>query len=198
MSNGRLAGIGSHHSARSETDEWLTPEWLIEALGPFDLDPCAPPVQPWPTAGRAFHAGDDGLAQSWENADGSPAFAWVNPPYSRIEPWMRRVAAHGHGLALIFARTETSVWFESIWGRATSVLFVRGRLTFHFPDGTPASANSGGPSALIAYGEEAHRRLLRGQVSGFDVATGRLLGPDRPVPGPRRVVAPAQGTYLFD
>lgn len=30
---------------------WLTPRNIIEATGPFDLDPCAAPApQPWPTA----------------------------------------------------------------------------------------------------------------------------------------------------
>lgn len=38
------------------------------------------------------------------------------------------------------------------WGRASGILFLRGRLHFLLPDGTPAKANSGAPSALIAYG----------------------------------------------
>ena len=31
-------------------DEWLTPPYVIEALGSFDLDPCSPIKRPWPTA----------------------------------------------------------------------------------------------------------------------------------------------------
>ena len=37
----------------------------------------------------------------------------MNPPYGPppvIGPWMRRMAAHGHGTALIFARTETAIF----------------------------------------------------------------------------------------
>lgn len=35
--------MGSHQSARAKTTTWLTPPELIQALGPFDLDPCASP-----------------------------------------------------------------------------------------------------------------------------------------------------------
>jgi hypothetical protein len=63
----------------------------------------------------------------------------------------------------VFARTETEAFFASVWPYARSVLFLRGRLTFHYPDGSlPRNgANSGGPSVLIAYGDEAHARLQR-------------------------------------
>lgn len=44
--------IGSHHSARSQTDEWLTPPEILGELGPFDLDPCAPLTRPWGTAAK--------------------------------------------------------------------------------------------------------------------------------------------------
>lgn len=36
--------------------EWLTPRNIVDALGPFDLDPCAPIVRPWPTAVQHYTA----------------------------------------------------------------------------------------------------------------------------------------------
>lgn len=30
------------HNPKVSTDEWYTPRWIIDELGPFDLDPCAP------------------------------------------------------------------------------------------------------------------------------------------------------------
>ena len=36
--------------ASNAHDEHLTPPWLIQSVGPFDLDPCAPIKRPWPTA----------------------------------------------------------------------------------------------------------------------------------------------------
>lgn len=32
------------------SDEWYTPKWMIDALGPFDLDPCSPKQSPFDTA----------------------------------------------------------------------------------------------------------------------------------------------------
>jgi phage N-6-adenine-methyltransferase len=144
----KLPGIGSHHSARSKTDEWLTPPRILRALGPFDLDPCSPVDRPWDTAARHLTIADDGLDHPWEGR------VWLNPPYSDVESWIRRLAAHDNGIALVFARTETAWWFESIWPRASALLFLRGRITFHHGDGSASRAghNSGGPSVLVSYG----------------------------------------------
>lgn len=46
--------LGSHERASGGTDEWLTPKWLVDRLGPFDLDPCSPINRPWATAARHF------------------------------------------------------------------------------------------------------------------------------------------------
>lgn len=40
----------SAHQKNGGHDEWLTPPEILLALGPFDLDPCAPIVRPWETA----------------------------------------------------------------------------------------------------------------------------------------------------
>ena len=43
-----------HTRTKQTTNDWITPRWLIEALGQFDLDPCACIPQPWPCAARQF------------------------------------------------------------------------------------------------------------------------------------------------
>lgn len=58
-------GIGSHQSHRMLKDEWLTPPEIIESLGPFDLDPCAPVNPPWKMADRHYTIKDNGLMQPW-------------------------------------------------------------------------------------------------------------------------------------
>lgn len=64
---------------------------------------------------------------------------------------MSRMADHGHGIALIFARTETKAFHRFVWEKASGVLFLRGRLHFCRPDGHPAANNAGAPSCLVAY-----------------------------------------------
>jgi hypothetical protein len=64
-------------------------------------------------------------------------------------------------MALIFARTETEMFFEAVWRAASAVLFLKGRLFFCRPDGVPARANAGAPSCLVAYGPQDRGRLER-------------------------------------
>ncbi len=155
------AGMGSHQRAVGGTDEWLTPPGLLQRLGPFDLDPCSPVQRPWDTARRHYSALDNGLHQPWEGR------VWLNPPYSTAEAWLQRLAKHGHGTALIFARTETASWQQWVWPQASAILFLRGRLKFHLPTGGLAAGNAGAPSALVAYGPSDAERLLQSRLSGF-------------------------------
>ncbi|MBP8176824.1 MAG: adenine methyltransferase [Xanthomonadales bacterium] len=152
--------IGGHQSARALKEEWLTPPELIRALGPFDLDPCAPVVRPWDTAAKHYTIHDDGLKQPWHG------MVWCNPPYGRkTGAWLERCDVHadlgGNAIALIFARTETEDFHNWVWDAASAVLFLRGRLHFHHANGQRAKANAGAPSCLIAYGRKAHERLER-------------------------------------
>lgn len=154
--------MGSHQSARAETTTWLTPPHIVDALGPFDLDPCAAPSpRPWPTALRHIELPEDGLAAEWYGR------VWLNPPYSFAAwQWLAKLADHGDGIALIFARTETAGFVREVWGKASAVLFIHGRLHFHYPDGTRAAANGGAPSVLVAYGAGAAERLRSAGIDG--------------------------------
>ncbi|MBY0364055.1 MAG: phage N-6-adenine-methyltransferase [Phreatobacter sp.] len=166
----RKAGIGSHQSAENMTETWLTPKFVLDELGPFDLDPCAAPEpRPWPTAKEHYTLPlQNGLLLPWNGR------VFLNPPYSRrLDAFMRRMGEHGQGTALIFARTETQIFHEEIWPKADAMLFLRGRLTFCRPDGTPAEANGGAPSVLIAYGEEDVERLAQCKLDGQFVPLSR-------------------------
>lgn len=139
--------MSSHQSARMLNDEWLTPPEIVKACGTFDLDPCSPIVRPWDTATQHFTKEDDGLSQLWSGR------VWCNPPFGREAiKWMRRMVQHGNGVALIPARTETIMFYETVWGAADAVLFIQGRPHFHYVDGRRAAANSGAPICLVAYG----------------------------------------------
>lgn len=37
---------------------------------------------------------------------------------------------------IIFARTETKMFFDFVWNKADTLLFIEGRLFFHYIDGT--------------------------------------------------------------
>lgn len=106
---------------------------------------------------------ENGLLSLWSG------FVWMNPPYgSALVTWLNRLALHGNGIALVFARTETRAFHSNVWPFASAILFLKGRLTFHQPSGesAPLGHNSGGPSVLIAYGPTARERLAHGSSLG--------------------------------
>lgn len=146
---------------RGASDVWLTPPHIVEAVGPFDLDPCAAIDQPWRTAATQYTTVDDGLAQVWHG------FTWCNPPFGPdVATWLARMATHGDGIALCAARTETRWFVNHVWAAADAVLFLHGRPHFHHPDGSRAAANSGAPICLVAYGRRAFGRLASCDLPG--------------------------------
>ena len=150
-------------NADSGEKTWLTPPHIIEALGPFDLDPCCPPNMPWQTAAQMVCRPDDGLAVDWTGKR-----VWLNPPYGREAiPFLRKMAktSEGGGILLIFARTDTSAWQDWIFPYAYGILFLRGRLRFCRPDGTPGETATA-PSALVAYSESDSLRLRSSKIAG--------------------------------
>lgn len=148
-----------HTRRENSTDDWITPRWILEAFGPFELDPCASATQPWPTADQMYKPpAADGLLLPWKG------FVFCNPPYGRaLGAWLNRMALHNNGIALTFARTETRAFRDYVWPFATCLMFLHGRVTFHLPNGEMSKAghNSGGPSVLIGYGYPALSRMAR-------------------------------------
>lgn len=141
-------GMGGHQSAKMKNDEWLTPPHILRSLGQFDLDPCAPVKRPWEMAKHHYSVMDDGLCQERSGR------VWCNPPYgAQAALWLHRCAEHKNATALIFARTETKMFFDHVWDSAAALLFIEGRLYFHNVHGERAAANAGAPSVLVAYDE---------------------------------------------
>lgn len=154
--------LSGHQSAAAVSVEWLTPPEILRRLGEFDLDPYCPPVMPWSTAKTMLTREHDGLAVAWRGR------VWLNPPFgSEAAHWLKKLADHGDGIALIPARTETKMFFRHVWSGASSVLFVEGRPHFHRPDGTRASFNSGAPICLVGYGKRNDRALEDSMLGQF-------------------------------
>jgi DNA N-6-adenine-methyltransferase (Dam) len=63
-------------------DDYCTPKWIADLIGPVDLDPCSN-AESHVRAYTQFRQSDDGLSQDWR-----PYSTWfVNYPYSKGGPW---------------------------------------------------------------------------------------------------------------
>ena len=137
-----------HYS--SKTNEWSTPQDFFDELDKefnFTLDPCSTSENA--KCAKYFTVEDDGLKQDWSND-----VVFMNPPYGRgIKHWIKKAyEEHMKGatvVCLIPSRTDTTYWHDYIFGKASDIRFLRGRLKFG------DSKNSAPfPSAVIIYKKE--------------------------------------------
>lgn len=137
---------GSDYS--TGTDEHDTPpiffDPVSEAVGGFDLDPCASN-----TSGLAetnLTADDGGLRDWWGKV-------YMNPPYSDVSDWMDHAAEQASSgntdliVALVFARTSTQ-WFHNHAVTADMWCFIEGRLSFGDADNSAPA-----PSVVCVWGD---------------------------------------------
>jgi hypothetical protein len=160
--------LGSHQRTIGATQTWITPRWILDALGAFDLDPCAADPRPWDCAIENYT--HDGLTRPWFGR------VWLNPPFHRYEVarWVEKLADHGRGTALLHARIEAQ-WFVPAWRAASAILFLADRIHFHYPDGCRAKANSGAPACLVAFGDGDATALRRSGIAGHLVPAWEAL-----------------------
>lgn len=151
------------HNPAVSSDEWFTPQWMIQKLGPFDCDPCSPMTPLFPIAPLCFNKKQDGLAHDWHGV------VWLNPPYSRslLRAFCEKMAKHNNGIALLVNRQDNLLWQEVIFPTAKSMIFMRHRVKFIKPDGSTGSPFFG--SCLVAWGAECDRRLRQSGIEGHYV-----------------------------
>lgn len=146
------------HTARKPvTDTWLTPPDFIRGLGRFDLDPCCPKKMPWRTAKKMVSLPVNGLDINWKGR------VWCNPPYSNPMPWVEKMSVHRNGIMLLPAKSPETRWGQRALGLCDAVLFMKGRLLFHYEDGKK-SKGKWMPTMLCAWGKK--NVLTIGKVNG--------------------------------
>jgi hypothetical protein len=96
-------------------DELYTPQWVFDALNiEFDLDVCAPSGGiPWIPASAHYTESENGLEKGWYGR------VWMNPPYSKPQPWIDKWLDHKNGFALVaFSKSN---WFGQLWNSEAAV-----------------------------------------------------------------------------
>lgn len=134
-----------------------TPEFIINALGKIDLDPCAGEFTDIGEVNWWDGRSEDGLERDWFG------FVYCNPPFSEKERWIERMIEHNNGILLLPER-GSSPWFGPL-AKASGKYFVMGkRINF---EGGSSSNNVG--SVLFPFGEEAIRRIEGSGLPGHFV-----------------------------
>ena len=153
----------SNFASRTEStrDDWQTPLGIVEALGPFDLDPCANCEDPTRLAPVGYTLADNGMSLPW------PGRVFLNPPYgAAAKVWLNRLSNHGNGIALIPPRLGSHWFHRIVLARFSAILFLRGRVSFLDPNtGLPVTGNNA-DSILVAYGENNAEALACCGLSG--------------------------------
>ena len=121
--SGALAGGLGAGPHQQTSDDYYTPTWLFDQLGlTFDLDVACPVGGAlWVPAHRYYTKIDDGLTSPWHGC------VWMNPPYSKPQPWVTKWINHNNGFALL--PTNGGKWLKELWESPAKGVFL-GRLAF--------------------------------------------------------------------
>jgi hypothetical protein len=130
------------------TDNWCTPKWLAEALGPFDLDPCSNAAS-HVRAGQRFglEYDIDGIEEPWCSTDktAGPWSVFCNPPYSNPLPWAKRLRDHTGPWCALLKLDPSTKWWAVLMEAMPTVAPFRKRLKFEGEQSMTANF----PSVLV-------------------------------------------------
>ncbi|MFP9529121.1 phage N-6-adenine-methyltransferase [Pectobacterium brasiliense] len=146
-----------------DKDCWQTPLWLFDALDiefGFWLDAAASDRNA--LCARYFTESDDSLSQEWE----SNGAIWINPPYSKITPWIEKAAEQyrkQHRAIVMLVPEDMSVgWFSLALNSVDEVRVITdGWVNFIDPStGLERRGNSKGSMLLIWRPFTTPRRII--------------------------------------
>lgn len=138
-------------------DNLQTPKYIIDALGYFDMDPCAGHNTSIGRVNLCDTLGDDGLLEKWEGV------VYVNPPFSQKEKWIAKMIEHRKGILLLPER-GSAPWFGPL-AQSCGRYFVMGR-KINFIGGS--SSNNVG-SVLFPFGDIALEKIYCSRLPGHMV-----------------------------
>ena len=153
----------------SKSNEWSTPQYFFDKLDEtynFGLDTAS--TKENAKCNLYLTEEDNSLSCDWQDKlNDDNESIWCNPPYGReLGKWVEKAyqestLGDSKVVMLIPSRTDTKYWHRWIFGKASKVFFIKGRLKF---GGHENSAPF--PSAVIVFdstdrGETKYSTMLR-------------------------------------
>lgn len=161
-------------------DEWRTPPYIylwLKKRYRFTVDLAASDKNA--LEGNYFTVADDALQASWHEESRGPG--WLNPPYSDTARWLEKArdeACSGFTTVMLLPSANGERHYgQHVFGIATEVIFITGRLSFLDQDGRPVPGNRAG-SMIAIYegfnlGDTRYRHMFRDQIPGAPKRTRR-------------------------
>jgi phage N-6-adenine-methyltransferase len=150
----------AHHRGESKQDYATPPEFIaavVERFGRLDFDLAASAANA--KAPQFFTESVDSLAQDWTLLRGN---LWLNPPFSRIEPWAAKCAASAvwsfkpaRRIFLLVPAAVGANWHAKHVHEKALVLFLNGRISFDGVNGYPKDC------CLAVFGEKPGYEIWR-------------------------------------
>jgi phage N-6-adenine-methyltransferase len=160
----------------SKNTTWITPQWIIDAIGLSDLDPCGYKLDGKPiveTAHNYYTLEDkqNGLIDPWHGS------IYCNPPYNNTHRWFIKCREYhqqtGEDVIILMKNIVERIFFQDEISNITGIVFIRDRVAFLNSEGKKQSKAMYG-SILVAFGEGAWERIQK--VAGIAM----YVGPDNP------------------
>lgn len=120
-------------------DDWETPDSLFNSLDEvfhFEVDLAASSENTKCPSYCALGSEDNGFFDfTWDDFRAVDGWCWCNPPYGNdfggLEKWIKEIHDKVRkAVVLIPAAPGNKWWHRTVWPEATSVTFLKGRLTF--------------------------------------------------------------------
>jgi len=106
-------------------NECYTPKWIFDKLDlSFDLDVASShsPLVQVPAIQR-YTLIDDALTKPWFGR------VWMNPPFSKVGPWIDKWIAHNDGLCLV-PLGSNGKWINNLWNSDAACHYLPPNLAF--------------------------------------------------------------------
>ncbi len=146
---------GPNSDPRPGQGTYRTPKAFLDAVlrrlqwPKFDIDLACTQADCVAEAGVYHDLGLNALALKWP----ADAKCWLNPPFGLSKAFARKCAESSASVAMLVPASVGSAWFAEYVDGKADVIFLRPRITFLEPDGTPCPAGINRDCCLILYGQ---------------------------------------------